>query len=83
MMLVRRFYDTKLAQASYLIGAMDTGDASCSFLMDPSARTWSDAMLARLGLDRGLLPPIREPLLKESGKSVGQGTGKGSGPQNP
>jgi hydroxyacylglutathione hydrolase len=27
MMLVRRFYDPKLAQASYLIGAMDTGDA--------------------------------------------------------
>lgn len=41
--------------------AMDTGDASCSFLMDPSTRNWSDAMLARLGLDRGLLPPIREP----------------------
>lgn len=42
--------------------AMDTGDASCSFLMDPSTRNWSDAMLARLGLDRGLLPPIREPM---------------------
>ncbi len=41
--------------------AMDTGDASCSFLMDPSTRRWSDAMLARLGLDRRLLPPIREP----------------------
>jgi hydroxyacylglutathione hydrolase len=27
MMLVRRFYDTKLAQASYLIGAMDSGEA--------------------------------------------------------
>jgi hydroxyacylglutathione hydrolase len=27
MMLVRRFYDSKLAQASYLIGAMDTGEA--------------------------------------------------------
>lgn len=27
MMLVRRFYDTKLAQASYLIAAMDTGEA--------------------------------------------------------
>ena len=27
MMLVRRFYDTKLAQASYLIGAMDTGES--------------------------------------------------------
>lgn len=41
--------------------AMDTGDASCSFLMDPSTRNWSDAMLARLGLDRRLLPTIREP----------------------
>lgn len=27
MMLVRRFYDSKLAQASYLVGAMDTGEA--------------------------------------------------------
>jgi len=27
MMMVRRFYDIKLAQASYLIGAMDTGEA--------------------------------------------------------
>jgi hydroxyacylglutathione hydrolase len=27
MMLVRRFYDSKLAQASYLIAAMDTGEA--------------------------------------------------------
>ena len=34
------------------------------------------------GEDTGFLPPIREPLLKESGKSVDQGTGKGSGPQN-
>lgn len=27
MMMVRRFYDSKLAQASYLIGSMDTGEA--------------------------------------------------------
>ncbi|HUE88805.1 MAG TPA: MBL fold metallo-hydrolase [Vicinamibacterales bacterium] len=27
MMLVRRFYDIKLAQASYLVGALDTGEA--------------------------------------------------------
>jgi hydroxyacylglutathione hydrolase len=33
MMLVRRFYDTKLAQASYLIGAMDTGEA---LVIDPN-----------------------------------------------
>jgi hydroxyacylglutathione hydrolase len=33
MMLVRRFYDPKLAQASYLIGAMDTGQA---VVIDPN-----------------------------------------------
>lgn len=32
-MLVRRFYDTKLAQASYLIGALDTGEA---VVIDPN-----------------------------------------------
>jgi hydroxyacylglutathione hydrolase len=33
MMLVRRFYHTKLAQASYLIAAMDTGEA---VVIDPN-----------------------------------------------
>lgn len=42
--------------------AMDTGDASCSFLMNPQSRAWSPAMIARLGLDAAKLPPIREPL---------------------
>ena len=42
--------------------AMDWGDASCSFLMHPERRTWSDAMVALLGLDRSKLPPIRSPL---------------------
>jgi xylulokinase len=42
--------------------AMDSGDASCSFLMNPSSRRWSAAMIERLGLDAGKLPPIREPL---------------------
>ena len=42
--------------------AMDSGDASCSFLMHPTRRAWSAAMLARLGLDDALLPPIRAPL---------------------
>lgn len=42
--------------------AMDSGDASCSFLMDPAKRQWSEKMLALLGLDGGKLPPIREPL---------------------
>lgn len=42
--------------------AMDTGDASCSFLMNPKTRAWSSVMIARLGLDAAKLPPIREPL---------------------
>ena len=42
--------------------AMDTGDASCSFLMDAKTRTWSAEMIARLGLDSSKLPPIRNPL---------------------
>ncbi len=41
--------------------AMDTGDASCSFLMNPTTRRWSDAMIDLLGIDRAKLPPIREP----------------------
>lgn len=39
--------------------AMDPGDASCSFMMDPRTGTWSPAMIAALGLDAGKLPPIR------------------------
>jgi xylulokinase len=42
--------------------AMDTGDASCSFLMNPRTRAWSELMLGRLGIDAAKLPPIREPL---------------------
>lgn len=42
--------------------AMDEGDASCSFLMNPATRAWSDSMVERLGLDRAKLPPIRKPL---------------------
>lgn len=42
--------------------AMDCGDASCSFLMHPGRRAWSPAMIAMLGLDAALLPPIRAPL---------------------
>jgi xylulokinase len=41
--------------------AMDTGDASLSFLMNPGTRTWSPRMIGRLGLDGTKLPPIREP----------------------
>ncbi|MBE2278642.1 MAG: pentose kinase [Rhodobacteraceae bacterium] len=42
--------------------AMDTGDASCSFLMNPATRAWSPEMIARMGLEARLLPPIRDPL---------------------
>ncbi len=42
--------------------AMDSGDASCSFLMNPRTRSWSEAMIGLLGLDGDKLPPIREPL---------------------
>ncbi|GLS20000.1 pentose kinase [Labrys miyagiensis] len=42
--------------------AMDEGDASCSFLMNPRTGRWSSAMIERLGLDAAKLPPIRSPL---------------------
>ena len=42
--------------------AMDRGDASCSFLMDPATGAWSSVMAASLGLDTSKLPPIREGL---------------------
>jgi xylulokinase len=42
--------------------AMDTGDASCSFLMNPERRDWSQPIIDRMGLDRAKLPPIRDPL---------------------
>ncbi|MDB5523938.1 MAG: pentose kinase [Rhizobium sp.] len=42
--------------------AMDEGDASCSFLMNPVTRSWSSTMVERLGLDAAKLPPIRNPL---------------------
>jgi xylulokinase len=42
--------------------AMDTGDASCSFLMNPARLDWSSAMIERMGLDAAKLPPIRNPL---------------------
>ncbi len=40
--------------------AMDRGDASCSFLMDPSTGAWSAEMAATLGLGLDKLPPIRD-----------------------
>jgi xylulokinase len=42
--------------------AMDTGDASCSFLMNPERLDWSPVMIERMGLDARKLPPIRNPL---------------------
>ncbi len=42
--------------------AMDSGDASCSFLMNPRTRVWSQKMISLLGLDAAKLPAIREPL---------------------
>ena len=42
--------------------AMDTGDASCSFLMNPERMDWSPVMIERMGLERRMLPPIRNSL---------------------
>ncbi len=42
--------------------AMDPGDASLSFLMDPATGGWSGPMLERMGLDAALLPQIRDGL---------------------
>ena len=42
--------------------AMDTGDASCSFLMNPTTMTWSDAMFELMDLNQAKLPEIRQPL---------------------
>lgn len=42
--------------------AMDPGDASASFMMDPMRRAWSEEMVATLGIEAGKLPAIRDPL---------------------
>jgi xylulokinase len=42
--------------------AMDPGDASCSFLMDPATMAWSPVMIDKLGLNAEKLPPIRNVL---------------------
>ncbi len=41
--------------------ATDWTEASCSFLMDPRTNDWSETMIARMGLDRRKLAPIRMP----------------------
>lgn len=42
--------------------AMDPGDASLSFLMDPTTGRWSAAMADRMGLEVKKLAPLRSPL---------------------
>jgi len=42
--------------------AMDRGDASCSFLMDPGTGDWSPGMAQALGLGMDKLPPVRDGL---------------------
>ena len=42
--------------------AMDRGDASCSFLMDPGTGDWSPEMAQALGLGLEKMPPIRAGL---------------------
>jgi len=41
--------------------AIDTPEASCTYLYDVAAGCWSDELARRLGIDPALLPPIREP----------------------
>ena len=61
--------------------ATDWTEASCSFLMDPRTVDWSDAMLTRLGLERGKLPRIRMPdeILGRVTTEAAQATGLPSG----
>ena len=40
------------------VRATDWTEASASFLCDTRSGTWSDELIAKLGLDRSLLPPI-------------------------
>lgn len=42
--------------------AVDRGDGGASFLMDPHTGEWSDRMIGLLGLDRGKLSPLRNPV---------------------
>lgn len=41
---------------------MDRGDGGASFLMDPRTGEWSDRMIGLLGLERGKLAPLRDPV---------------------
>lgn len=42
--------------------AMDRGDGGASFLMDPRTGEWSDRMIGLLGLERGKLARLRDPV---------------------
>ncbi|MEU9318346.1 rhamnulokinase family protein [Streptomyces sp. NPDC048295] len=63
-----------------MVGAEIT-NASTTGLFDASAGDWSDALIGRLGLDRSLFPPLREPgdpagtLLSHVGEFTGLPTG--------
>lgn len=61
--------------------AMDTGDASCSFLMNPERRDWSSVMIERMELDGNKLPAIRNPLdiIGHVTKAAAQDTGLNAG----
>lgn len=41
--------------------AIDAPEASCTYLFDVRSGGWSAPLAERLGIDRALLPPIREP----------------------
>lgn len=57
--------------------AQDVTEASLSFLMDWRSRDWSQEMCNHVGLDRALLPPLRQPgevlgtLLPEVARDLG------------
>ncbi|MBE7182804.1 MAG: pentose kinase [Methylobacterium mesophilicum] len=44
------------------VPGMDRTEAACSFLMDPRTGDWSGEICDRLGLDHGMLAPIRDAL---------------------
>jgi rhamnulokinase len=49
--------------AHWLTGAVgaEVTNASTTGLLDAATRGWSDELIARLGLPRGLFPPLRQP----------------------
>ena len=61
--------------------AMDEGDASCSFLMNPAHAGLVAAMVERLGLDRRKLPPIRNPLEILGSVTAGRGGARPASPR--